>query len=239
MRPSPRAGRAPAEDDAGGAPAERGGVREAGRVAGIVLAAGASTRMRRNKLLLPVEGEALVRRAVRRAAAAGLDPLLVVLGHEADAVARVIADLPCERIVNREFASGMATSLGAGIRSVPADAVAAVVVLADMPLVTPAMIAEVVARYRATGAPLVASDYGGVTAPPTLYDRRLFDELLHLAPEGCGKRVLRRHRAETEMISWPPPALIDLDRPEDYDHVARGTGPPESRNQESEVGSRG
>jgi molybdenum cofactor cytidylyltransferase len=192
-------------------------------VAGIVLAAGTSTRMGRNKLLLQVGGESLLRRAVRRAAAARLHPLLVVLGYDADAAAESIADLPCRPIVNPDYAMGITTSLQAGVRAVPSDAAAVVVVLADMPFVTTGMIAAVVARYRETRAPLVVSEYGDVNAPPSLYDRRLFDELLEMKGEGCGKRVVRRHRAEAVAVRWPAAALTDLDVPDDYDRIRRAT----------------
>jgi molybdenum cofactor cytidylyltransferase len=88
-----------------------------------------------------------------------------------------------------------------------------------MPLVTTAMIATLVERYRTSGAPLVISDYGGVNAPPMLYDRSLFDELLSMQGEGCGKQVVKRHRAEALSVVWPQEALTDLDVPEDYDRV--------------------
>jgi molybdenum cofactor cytidylyltransferase len=92
-------------------------------------------------------------------------------------------------------------------------------VLADMPFVTTAMIATLVDRYRTSAAPLVISDYGGVNAPPMLYDRSLFDELVSMEGEGCGKQVVKRHRAEAIAVMWPSDALIDLDVPDDYDRV--------------------
>jgi molybdenum cofactor cytidylyltransferase len=110
-------------------------------------------------------------------------------------------------------------SIRCGIAAVPPEAAAAVVGLADMPFVTAEMIAAVVARYRAGGAPLVASEYGGVLAPPMLYDRRFFGELGELHGDGCGKRVVTRHRGEVETIAWPAAALADLDDPGDYERV--------------------
>ena len=195
-------------------PAER-----TGPVAGIVLAAGASSRMGTNKLLLRLGGESVVRRSVRRALEAGLDPVVVVLGHEADRVRAELAGLPCRPVVNAEHARGMNTSLGAGIGAVPRDVVAAVVALADMPLVTSAMVAELVRRYRASRAPLVVSDYAGTFAPPMLYDRAVFTELEGLEGDGCGKRAVRRHRAEAVFVPWPASALADLDEPADYERA--------------------
>jgi molybdenum cofactor cytidylyltransferase len=191
----------------------------AGSVAGVVLAAGTSTRMGRNKLLFDIEGEPLVRRAVKHALEARLDPVIVVLGHEADRVQREVADLPCRTTVNADYALGVNGSLKTGVRAVPTDAQAVVVILADMPFVTADMIAALVARYRAGTAPLVISDYAGVNAPPMLYDRRLFSELQTMEGEGCGRQVVKRHRSEAAVVSWPEAALTDMDVPEDYERV--------------------
>ena len=188
-------------------------------VAGIVLAAGPSTRMRENKLLLLLNGQTVLAGAVRRALAAGLDPVIVVLGHEAESVARALDGLSCRTVVNPDYARGMNSSARAGIAAVPRGAAAAVILLADMPLVTAEMIAATVEQYRESEAPLVVSEYGGVQAPPTLYDRSLFAEIGSPQGEGCGKRVVRRHRDEAEVLEWPAAALADLDRPEDYQRV--------------------
>ena len=87
------------------------------QVAGVVLAAGLSTRMGRNKLLLEVGGEPVVGRAVRSARDAGLDPVLVVVGHEADRVRAAIADLPVTTVTNPEPARGIHTSLRVGFQA--------------------------------------------------------------------------------------------------------------------------
>jgi molybdenum cofactor cytidylyltransferase len=95
------------------------------------------------------------------------------------------------------------------------------VLLADMPFVSPEMIAAMIARYRTSEAPLVISDYEGVNAPPMLYDRSLFAELLTMTGEGCGRQVVKRHRHEAEVLAWPAAALADIDVPEDYERIAR------------------
>ncbi len=194
-----------------------------GPVAGILLAAGTSSRMGSNKLLFELEGESVLRRAVRRALAAGLEPLLVVVGHEAEGTMREVEDLPCRVVVNPEYERGITSSLQTGVAALPAESQAVVVMLADMPHVTPEMLSGLVERYRATTAPLVISDYEGVNAPPMLYDHALFAELLEMAEgTGCGRKVVKRHRAEAEVLPWPAAALADLDVPEDYERAKAG-----------------
>ena len=194
-----------------------------GPVAGVLLAAGTSSRMGSNKLLFELEGESLVRRAARRALEAGLSPLLVVLGHDAERTERELQDLPCVVVLNRDYETGITSSLQSGVAALPAAARAVVVMLADMPFVTAEMLAGLAARWRAGAAPLVISDYEGVNAPPMLYDRVLFGELLEMTEgSGCGRQVVKRHRAEAEILAWPAAALADLDVPEDYERVTAG-----------------
>jgi molybdenum cofactor cytidylyltransferase len=200
-------------------PSERSGA-----VAGVVLAAGSSTRMGRNKLFFELDGETLLRRVVRRAIAAGLDPVIVVVGHEAEHARAEIAALPCKPVDNPDHALGINRSLRTGISHVPERARAAVVMLADMPFVTGRMVAELVARYRDSTAPLVISAYGDVNAPPMLYDRALFSELQQMKGEGCGRQVVRRHRDEAIAVSWPEAALQDIDVPEDYERIKAELG---------------
>jgi len=190
-------------------------------VAGVVLAAGSSTRMGRNKLLLPIGRETVVRRAVREALEAGLDPIVVVLGHEAERVRAELSGLPCVAIVNPDHARGVGTSLRAGVAEASAQtrAGAVVVLLADMPFVTASSIRRVVESYRSSRAPLVLSRYGEVDAPPTLYDRSLFPELLALAEGHCGKKVVHRHAHEAAIVPSPLDALRDIDVAEDYENA--------------------
>ena len=190
-------------------------------VAAIVLAAGASVRMGRNKLLLELGGETVVRRAVRRAGDAGMSPVVVVTGHERAAVEAELHGIACGAVYNAEHATGQHTSVGAGIAGLDGagGCAAAVVVLADMPFVSAEMVRAVADRYRETGAPLVLSRYGAETvAPPMLYDRSLFGELLRM-DRRCGREVARRHRAEAVVVDWPAGALRDLDSPEDYERA--------------------
>ncbi len=206
-------------------------------VAAVVLAAGSSVRMGRNKLLLELDGETVVRRAAGTARAAGLAPVVVVTGHEREAVEAALHGLPCRTVHNSEHARGQHTSVAAGIAALTDaaladdtagaaagadhtagadDSTAAIVMLADMPFVTADMLRTVADRHAATGAPVVASRYGGKTiAPPILYHRRLFGELTRMDSR-CGRQVVKRHRAEAVEVDWPLEMMRDLDRPSDY-----------------------
>jgi molybdenum cofactor cytidylyltransferase len=204
-------------------------------VAGIVLAAGSSTRMGRNKLLLDLGGETVVRRAVRSALEARLDPMIAVLGHDAERVSAELDGLACRTVLNLDHAKGVGTSIRAGARAA-AGAPALIVILADMPLVTASMFETLVERYRASGAPIVASRYGDVEAPPNLFDRSLFAELVATDDERGARPVIRRHECNAVFVSWPKESLRDLDVAEDYEKIrAQLSGTP---GRSSETGSR-
>jgi molybdenum cofactor cytidylyltransferase len=194
-------------------------VEPCGGVAGVVLAAGSSSRMGVNKLLLPLGRSTVLRRAVMTAVAAGLDPVLVVIGHESERARAELSGLSCVPVPNTDHARGINTSLRTGIRAVPDRCDGAVVLLADMPFVTAEMVRTLVERFRGGDAPLVVSVYGEVLAPPTLYGRELFPELGALEGEGCGKRVTKLHRARAIEVAWPAAALGDLDVPADLERV--------------------
>jgi len=192
-----------------------------GPIAGILLAAGTSSRMGSNKMLFELDGESVLRGAARRAIAGGLKPLIVVLGHQRERAEQELAGLPCQVAFNPDFEEGITSSLRAGLSVLEGlpDVAGAMVMLADMPYVTEEMVATMIARYRASRAPLAVSDYEGVHAPPMLYSPALFEELRAMTETGCGKQVVKRHRHEAEVLAWPASALSDLDVPDDYSRM--------------------
>lgn len=193
--------------------------RASGRIAAILLAAGESSRMGRDKMMAEIGGTTLLRRAAERAREAGLDPLVVVLGVDRGAHRSELEGLDAAVVENDAPEAGKSRSVRLGLGRVPEDAAAAVVMLADMPLVTAGMLAGLAERYRAGEGPIVASRYGDVTAPPILYDRSMFDALAAMTGEGCGKAVVKAHPDLVVRIDWPEAALTDVDRPEDLERV--------------------
>ncbi|HYV99330.1 MAG TPA: nucleotidyltransferase family protein [Gemmatimonadaceae bacterium] len=195
--------------------AERAGV------AGIVLAAGLSSRMGSNKMLLELDGESLIARAARRAIHARLNPVIVVVGHEADRARGALAGVHCVVVENPDFRSPSSASMHRGLDAVPAESAGAVALLGDMVHVSADMIRAVAEAAGTSGAPLVVSHYGDVTAPPIYFARALFEELRAWTGEGCGKPVVRAHIHEAHIVDWPEASLADVDTPADWDRLAR------------------
>jgi len=183
-------------------------------VSAVVLAAGASTRMGTQKLLLPFDGETLLRRAVRQVRAAGFDDVLVVLGSEHEATLAALDGLPVRHAINMQFASGMGSSFRTAVEHL-ADSDAAMFALADQPFVTTNEYRTVLDTYRQHARPIVSVRYGEVMAPPHLFEREFFPELAEL--QHGARSVLQRHLERTTILRFPPDLLVDIDTPEDYE----------------------
>lgn len=189
------------------------------RVGAVVLAAGASRRMGTNKLLLPVEGEPMVRRTVRRVMDAGCAPIVVVIGHEGERVREALIGFDVLFATSPDPTGPTSASLHAGLRTLPADVDATLVMLSDMVQVTTPMLRALVEGASTGSEPLGVSRYGDVLAPPLVFRRALWPELLAWHGEGCGKAVVRAHQDEARMHDWPVDALQDVDTPQDYEGV--------------------
>jgi molybdenum cofactor cytidylyltransferase len=183
-------------------------------VSGVVLAAGASTRMGTQKLLLPLGGEPLVRRAVRQVSAAGFDDVLVVLGSEHEKTLAALAGLGVRHAINREFASGMGSSFRTAVAHLP-DSKAAMFALADQPFVTANEYRTVLDTYQEHAAAIVSVRYGDIMAPPHLFQREFFPELARM--RHGARSLLQRHLGRTMILQFQPDLLIDIDTPEDYE----------------------
>ena len=185
-------------------------------VAGIVLAAGPSRRMEgKNKLLLSVEGEPMVRRAAKAALAAGLDPVVVVVGYDGEQVAAAVANLPVRIVSNPHWEQGQSTSVRAGLQALPEGMGAAVFLLGDMPFVPPTLIRALVAAHAQTLAPIVAPLVDHRRGNPVLFDVSTFPELMALQGDMGGRALFERYRYHP--VPWfDETTQIDFDTWEDY-----------------------
>jgi molybdenum cofactor cytidylyltransferase len=189
-------------------------------IAGLILAAGAARRMGRPKQLLDWDGRPLVRVAAETALAAGLSPVLAVLGSAQAEVSAVLADLPLRLVPNPEYAAGQSTSLRAGIAALPSEVAAVVVLLGDQPFVTPTVVKRIVAVWRASGSPIVAPVYAGQRGNPVLFARAVFPELLAIEGDRGARSVLAANPGRVHQVAFDDARpLADIDTPEEYERL--------------------
>jgi molybdenum cofactor cytidylyltransferase len=181
----------------------------------VVLAAGASSRFGRPKQLLLWNGESLLVRTVRLALQAA-DPVVVVLGAHADYCSALleVSGLDGYRVVRHpHWRRGMGSSLAAGVRSLPEDAQAVLVLLMDQPGIEAADLEKLVEAWQSAPDRIVASRFDGRLGPPAVLPARLFPSLITLQGEG-GARDLIAGDASAQWVELPA-AGIDIDTPAD------------------------
>ena len=189
-------------------------------IAGIVLAAGGSTRMGRPKMLLPFGGGTVLSATVAALLQSRLDRVVVVLGAESERVRREagLAEDPRLRVVvNASWDEGMGSSLRRGVEEAP-DAESVLIALGDQPGMTAERVNAVLDAFR-PGVRLVVPVSGAVPAHPVLFARALFPELRSLTGDAGAREVVRRHWEEAVRFAAEP--LADVDTEEDYRRVLK------------------
>ncbi|MGC4378517.1 nucleotidyltransferase family protein [Fictibacillus sp. Mic-4] len=169
------------------------------KVGAIILAAGMSTRMGSQKLFANLCGKPLFRYAVETVVQSKLSPIVLIGGENVGKLKRLTKDLPMVQVIaNRNYSSGMASSLKRGIAEVAGKVDGAVIVLADQPLVQVEVIEQLIAHYkgaRSRGIQIVRPSYNGKAGHPVLFDSQLFAEFDQIdGDEGGRSIVARKHK---------------------------------------------
>ena len=190
-------------------------------IAAIILAAGRSTRFAGDqpgttKLVAELNGKPLVRHVADAALASHARPVIVVTGHARELVQEVFGDLPLTFVHNKDYATGIASSIRAGIGQVPENASGAIVLLGDMPLVSAQMINHLVQSFEAAASadaivPLTEDRRGN----PVVLARSLFPAVSRLSGDEGARRLLQEPGVQVVELSVPGnAAAADIDTQE-------------------------
>lgn len=186
----------------------------------IVLAAGASSRFRGTKQLAELSGRTLVRRAIEAIPAAAVSETLVVVGFRAKEVGTTLGGR-ARTVHNARFREGMGSSVRAGIEALAEGTPGALILLADQPFVTRALVKRVLSTFEAKGG-IVAAARGDLVAPPVVFSRSYFDELTALRGDRGAKAVIELHPgALTRVEVRSDRTLLDIDTREDLEAARR------------------
>lgn len=182
-------------------------------VTAVVLAAGRSSRMGQNKLVVDVLGAPMIGRVVDALLASSVERVLVVTGHEQERVQEALAGRAVSFVHNPDHAAGMSTSLRAGMRALGPGVDAALVCLGDMPWIAPAHIDALIDAFQPVeGREICVPMYQGKRGNPVLFGARFFEEMTHLAGDVGARALLDAH---TEVVFQVPVqhsgVLVDVD----------------------------
>jgi molybdenum cofactor cytidylyltransferase len=185
-------------------------------IAAIILAAGRSTRMGSNKLLEELYGEPLVRLVAKAALASNVHSLSVVTGHQPELIHAALEGLGVDCVHNPNFLNGLSTSLKSGISMLPAEVTGVVILLGDMPMITPDTIDCLIDAFETSPRALAAIPvHRGEWGNPVLLSRALFADVEKLEGDAGARKLLAGRVGEVLEIEVPSGAvLVDLDTPE-------------------------
>jgi molybdenum cofactor cytidylyltransferase len=170
-----------------------------------------------NKLLAEIAGRPLVRIAAEAALGSRATSLTVVTGDDRARVESVLAGLDATFVQNLDHATGMSTSLRAGVASLPEEADGVVVLLADMPQMTSAVVDRLIAAFREGGI-VVPTDHGQ-RGNPVLWSRRFFPDLMAIEGDTGGRRLIEANAAAVTTVEVGRAAILDVDTPDELTAV--------------------
>jgi molybdenum cofactor cytidylyltransferase len=186
-------------------------------IAALVLAAGQSRRMGRNKLFLPYAASTVIEAIVAEVAAcAAIGDLVVVTGHEADRVAACLTAYPVRCVFNPQYAQAeMLVSIQTGLRALTDDAQAVLIVLGDQPRLQRDIIQRII--DAAEPETLIVPSFQMKRGHPILIPRSMWPLILALPPEAALRDVIRANAGHTRYVTFDDDCVLrDMDTPEDY-----------------------
>ena len=187
-------------------------------VAGIILAAGESSRMGADKALLVYRGKTFLENIIAALREAGVRRVIVVLGHNADLIQQSVNLSEVEVAVNQDYRRGQTSSLQAGLRVLAAGEPDGIVLcLIDHPVISADTIGILIQHFKPNSRPVVVPQMQGRHGHPVLVGREVFSQIAALGPDDGADTVIHKYRDRTEFVEVTDPGiLIDVDDPESY-----------------------
>jgi molybdenum cofactor cytidylyltransferase len=186
------------------------------QIAAIILAAGTSSRMGYNKLLVSMNGEPIIRQIAQTVVASKARPIFAVTGNDARRVEEAVGGFEILIVNNPDFRQGMSTSLRAGVSVLPESCDGALIVLGDMPAVMTDLLDRMIAAFDPErGRAICVAAHAGRRGNPVLFARRFFPQLMGLTGDTGGRQIVAQNSdvvVEVEACDDGP--LVDIDTPD-------------------------
>ena len=183
-----------------------------------MLAAGSSSRMGRPKQLLSHNGKSLLEHTVDSANDAEANPVVVVLGANAELLENIVDEKKVHIVENKEWKEGMASSIRCGLQTllhIAPSSDAVIIMVCDQPYVSASLLNELIAAQNKTGKQIVTSKYENTIGPPALFYKSIFPELLELKGDAGARKIVEQHTNEIATVLFTK-GNIDIDTEADY-----------------------
>jgi len=189
----------------------------------ILLAAGSSSRMGMNKLMLKIENETLLESTLKSALCSSAGDVIVVFGANSEENESLIGQFSAKITVNEDWEKGIGSTIKCGLQKALAENPnlnAVIISVSDQPFLTKNIFDKLISKYLETGKPIVASDYSDSIGVPVLYDRSMLDELLKIPDEHGAKKHILVNAEKRIMATVPfPKGDVDIDTAEDLRRI--------------------
>ena len=188
------------------------------KVGAVILAAGESSRMGKNKLLMEIEGKEVIER-VRDEVDEAVNEIIFVLGHNPSKNIPKLKEMNANWIINDEYENGMTWSFVKGLEALKGkDLDAVMLVLGDQPLIEGKFLQKMVKEWKDKSG-IISPIHKGKKGHPVLFDKKYFDEILSLPKDGIIRDVIHANDDELHLLEAPKWAIMDMDTPEDFEEV--------------------
>lgn len=188
------------------------------RIGAVILAAGLSTRMGEQKMLLPWKRKTVIETVVDTLIESGIDEIVVVTGRDAEKVSALLKSKPLTTVFNHSYANGnMVTSLVTGLKMLQGKVDVALMVLGDQPQMQQSTVKQITEEGKQNLASLIIPSYQMRRGHPWLIPARLWDGLFCLKPEQTMRDFIQMNVNEIHYLLVDTPTILaDLDTPVDY-----------------------
>jgi molybdenum cofactor cytidylyltransferase len=184
---------------------------------GIILAAGESKRMGRQKLLLPFQGKTIIEKTVENALNSRIDHVLIVLGSHSAEIFDQVRHLPVRFSFNKDFRDGMLSSVKCGVKALPENCQAVLIFPGDQPMIEAEVINKVIEAYRSTGYGIVIPSFENKKGHPVLIDHKYLKEIEDIKnTEGLRSLAIQFNQDVLIVETDCKGILKDIDTPEEY-----------------------
>ncbi|MEX2369584.1 MAG: XdhC family protein [Bacteroidales bacterium] len=188
-------------------------------VASVILAAGESRRMGKPKMLLPFGNSTIIGTVISNALNTASDHISAVLGADAEAVRDSIGERKVDIVMNNDFHNGMRSSVQAGLRYLPRETTAVMILLGDQPMISAGIMDRMIARYSQSEKKILIASVDGRRGHPMIFSATYIPEILAYGPENTLRDLPGKHPGEVEEFETGDPQILrDIDTPRDYEN---------------------